>query len=513
MTTDVLIIGAGPTGLMTANQLNRFDINYIIIDSKSCPTEQSRALAVSARSMELYQQLNLSDKVQSQAKIINGFQIYTDGKRKANVMLNDIGKGFSDFYHFMNTFEQSKNEKLLNDNLEHLGKHVLWNYEFETAKERTDNVEVEIKNLLTLEKQLITAKYVIACDGAKSLIRHLFNFKFEGGTYENKFFVADTEMTWDMGYDKIILAPSDKVFITFFPLQGKNKYRVIGTLPLEFTNKEEIDFKELETVIKNATKFDINFESVGWHSIYKIHHRCVDTFSKGRIFLAGDAAHIHSPAGGQGMNTGLQDGHNLAWKMALVLKGIAKTELLNTYNEERLPFAQTLLNTTDTGFTFLAGDGFWVRNFRKYILLSLIGKLLAIKRVQPFVFKKLSQIDYSYKKYSLAYGNTVQKLKFGKGDRLPRIENGYFNNFKEPIFHLIRISNNTISEKEILEIKNCLPFDIKIIDDKISESWKAFGVSNNLYILVRPDHYILFLADKLDKNVIKQNLENYFVTT
>ncbi len=510
MNTQVLIIGAGPTGLMAANQLNRFGIDFIIIDSKSCPTEQSRALAVSARSMELYQQLDLSDKVQEQATTINGFQIYTEGVRKANVMLNDIGKGFSDFYHFMNTFEQSKNEKLLNENLESYHKKVLWNYEFETAKENTNNVEVIIKNVQTSEKQSISATYVIACDGARSLVRHLFNFKFEGGTYENKFFVADTEMTWNLGYDKIILAPSDKVFITFFPLKGNNRYRVIGTLPLEFSDKEEIDFEELETVIKNATKFDLNFENVGWHSIYKIHHRCVDTFSKGRIFLAGDAAHIHSPAGGQGMNTGLQDGHNLAWKMAFVLKGIAKPELLNSYNEERLPFAQALLRTTDTGFSFLAGDGFWIRNFRKYIMLSLIGKLLTIKKLQPFIFKKLSQIDYSYKKYSLAFSNTTQKLKFEKGDRLPRIANGYFKHFKDPTFHLIRISDKSISEKEISEIKTNFPFHIKIVENKISENWKAFGVTAELYILLRPDHHILYLADKLNKVEIEQHLNKHF---
>lgn len=510
MNTDVLIIGAGPTGLMAANQLQRFNIDFLIVDQKSGTTDQSRALAVTARSMELYQQLRLSDKVLEQASLINGFNIYSEGERKTDVTLNDFGKGFSDFSHFMNTFEQSKNEKILYENLIAFGKNVIWNNEFVSLQENAQGIIAMIRNIQTLETQTVHAKYIIGCDGGRSPVRHSCDFTFEGGTYENKFFVADTRLSWKLDYDKIIVVPSDKVLIIFFPLKGDKRIRVIGTLPVKFADKEDIDFKELEIVIKNATKLDLHFDSVGWHAIYKIHHRCVDTFSKGRVFLAGDAAHIHSPAGGQGMNTGLQDAHNLTWKMAFVLKGIAKSALLTTYNEERLPFAKSLLNSTDKGFTILAGDGWFVRNFRKYILLSLIGKLLMIKKVRVFAFKKISQIAYSYNRQTLAYSNTKQKLNFRAGDRFPYVGSGILKNFEAPVFHLACISNAPVLESDRNKIKNAFPFEVNIIEYTITEAWRKFGVTSTLYILVRPDHHILYIADKLDDTEIKNLLGKYF---
>ena len=512
MTTDVLIIGAGPTGLMLANQLNRFGINFIIADSKSSPTKQSRALAVSARSMELYQQLGLSDTVIEQSTDVVGFKIFMDGKNKADISLKGLGKGLSDFENFMNAFEQNKNEKLLSDNLIEHKQSVHWNYEFIKFTEIKDSIEVELKNCLTNEILTVNTKYLVGCEGARSPIRHQLGLTFEGGTYENKFFVADTVLEWNFGYNKVILVPTPFVFITFFPLKGQNKIRVIGTLPREFENQEEIDFEALEKVIRESTKLELDFKEVSWHSVYKLHHRSANSFSKGNVFLAGDSAHIHSPAGGQGMNTGLQDAHNLAWKLAFVIKGLAKEELLNTYNEERLPFAKALLNSTDKGFTFLAGDSFWIRTLRKYLMIPIMSKLLSIQKFRTFAFKKIAQIEYSYKAYSLSKSNSKQNLKFSKGDRIPYIENGYYNNFKDPIFHIIRISNSTISEIEKINIKNHFPFEIKIIENKISTSWQNFGVSTDLYIVIRPDQHILFISDKLDKTQINNYLEKYFKT-
>jgi len=513
MTTDILIIGAGPTGLMLANQLNRFGINFIIADSKSSPTEQSRALAVSARSMELYQQLGLSDTILEQSTDVVGFEIFMNGKNKADISLKGLGKGLSDFENLMNAFEQSKNEKLLSDNLIEHNHSILWNFKFIEYKEEGNNIKVELQNTDTSEKLIVTTKYLVSCEGARSLIRHQSGLTFEGGTYENKFFVADTVLDWNYAYDKVILAPTPYLLITFFPFKGKNKIRIIGTIPKEFENQTEIDFEALEKVIIESTKLKLDFKEVGWHSVYKLHHRSANVFRKGNIFLAGDSAHIHSPAGGQGMNTGLQDAHNLAWKLAFVIKEIAKDELLDTYNEERLPFAKALLYSTDKGFTFLAGDSFWVRNVRKYLMIPIMANLMRFQKFRTFAFRKISQIDYSYKEYSLSKSNSKQNLKFEKGDRIPYIEKGYYNNFKDPIFHLIRVSNSTITENEKTELKNSFPFDIKFVDNKITESWKKFGVSSELYILIRPDQHILLITDKLDKAEISSHLKQHFKTS
>ncbi len=497
MTTQVVIVGAGPTGLMFANQLKRFGIDFIVIDTKSGPTLESRAMSISSRSLELYQQLNLSDKVLEQAFMINAFGFYNNGRKITDVSLTNIGTQYSDFGRMSTTFEQNKNEKILFENLNDSQDKVLWQTSFVHLEETNNGVTLTIKNDLTSDISTIEAQYIVGCDGAKSIVRHQRDFTFEGGTYNTKFFVADVTLTWQQGYDKIIMAPSKGLFVAFFPLQGERKMRVIGTLPAEFFDVEDIDFEVLETVIKKTTNFDLNFDHVGWHSVYKVHHRCVDNFSKGRVFLAGDAAHIHSPAGGQGMNTGLQDAHNLAWKMAFVLKKMAKPTLLETYNEERLPFAQSLLKYTDKGFLVLASGHWFIANFRTYIFLPILGKLMRFDTPKLILFKKLSQLFYSYKNYSLSKGESFQSLKFKAGDRLPYIEVGYFKNFTATMFHLIRISNSELTATIRNEIKNNLPFEVKIIDNKMSEAWQKWGVSEELYILVRPDHYIISITNDL----------------
>ncbi len=510
MKTAVIIIGAGPTGLMLANQLKRFGISFLVVDTKSGPTNESRALSVSARSMEVYQQLSLSDNILKESVDINGFGFYNRGKVVADFSMANSGKGISDFPKPMNAFEQSKNESILFENLNEDKPKVLWNNEFVELNETENQVEVKIKNTKDGSVQTLTANYIIGCDGARSAIRHQRNFTFEGGTYDNKFYVVDTIMTWEFGYDKVIMSPSDGVFVAFFPLKGKNRMRIIGTLPVEFTSKDDIDFDAIEKVIKNVAKFELNFESIGWHSVYRIHHRCVDKFSIKRVFLAGDAAHIHSPAGGQGMNTGLQDAHNLGWKMAMVLKQMAKPTLLNTYNEERLPFAQSLIQNTDKGFKMITSENWWIKNFRNYIILPLIGKLMKFEFLQVFEYKTLSQLFYSYKNHSLSKSLTKQNLKFKAGDRLPSVEPEFFTKFRDPVFHLVCISDDKKTENELEEIRKCFPFDIKIVLTPITETWAKLGVKNTLYILVRPDQHICILLDNINKAQITNHLEKYF---
>lgn len=504
---DVLIVGAGPTGLMAANQLNRFGIDFLVIDSKSGPTKESRALGVSARSMELYQQLGLAEQVQEQALPIIGFKIYSNGKLKGAGSLNDFGAGKSDFPHLLNIFEQSNNEKLLYTNLCKNGDDIFWNTSFEGLTAHQNHIEVKVKT--ANEIRHIRAGYVIGCDGASSPVRHELDFKFEGGTYENKFYVADTKLSASLDSDRIVLAPGDEVFTAFFPMKGDKRFRVIGTLPQTLSDKEDITFDDIKDSVMRSTKFDLDFEQVSWFSIYKLHHRCVDTFSKGNVFLAGDSAHIHSPAGGQGMNTGLQDAHNLCWKIAFVLKGYAHENLLNTYDDERMPFAKWLLSFTDKGFTVMSSPDWKTAMFRKYIALNVFSKLFAFKRTRQRIYNTLSQTWYSYADSGLSITDSAQKLTFKAGDRLPYIRAGIYKDFAAPCFHLLHISNNFDFDMESL-IK-AFPFPVKPIKNKISDGWDKFGVTAELFILIRPDTHIAYLSDQLDVEKIRKYLEKYFL--
>jgi 2-polyprenyl-6-methoxyphenol hydroxylase-like FAD-dependent oxidoreductase len=497
MTTEVLIIGAGPTGLMFANQLQRFGIDFILVDTKSGPTLESRAMSVSSRSMEIYQQLGLSDTVLERSKKVQGITMLRNGKQLAQVNLTDIGDEFCDFARLTTTFEQNKNEQLLYENLLKQQKEVLWKHSFESCQETAEGVITQVKNLENQTITTIHSKYIVGCGGARSPVRKHSKFSFEGGTYDNKFYVADLSIRWDYGYDNVVMVPENGIFVAFFPLQEQNKIRVIGTLPKEFADQEDISFSTIEQKIKEVSKVEFEIAAVNWFSVYRIHHRVVDTFSKGRVFLAGDAAHIHSPAGGQGMNTGLQDAHNLGWKMAFVLKGYAPASLLDTYNQERLPYALSLVNSTDKGFEFISGHTWLTKTLRSYVVLPLFSVAMRYKMPAVQIFKRLSQLFYSYAKGPLALHQSQQKLTFRAGDQLPQRKNGYYNHFKAPTLHLVCIGKEPLSEDKKAQLSQLFPFEINVVEEKLSAQWKQYGVQSDLFILVRPDHHILFVGDTI----------------
>ncbi|MFL5754450.1 MAG: FAD-dependent monooxygenase, partial [Bacteroidia bacterium] len=290
--------------------------------------------------------------------------------------------------------------------------------------------------------------------------------------------------------------------------------RVLGTLPAEFADKEDVGFSDIENVIIKTVGIPLHFEKVNWFSVYKLHHRCVDNFRKGRIFLAGDSAHIHSPAGGQGMNTGLQDASNLAWKIAFVLRGYAQPELLETYNEERLPFAQWLMKFTDRAFGIMTSENWFIAWFRKNIVLNLIGKVLTVTSLRPRIFKTVSQIGYSYATKALSFSDSHQPLLFKAGDRFPYLQtsNGmsFYNLFNEPCFHLLRISAQKTEITQDEKIKALFPFPVKEIHAELTDDWKKLGVTGELHILVRPDNYIAMISDQLTEKVIRKYLDVFF---
>jgi len=510
MQTNVIIIGAGPTGLMAANQLARFGIDFIILDKKSGPTIESRAIAVTARSLEIYEQMGLVETVIEQGEKINSLGVFSDGKAKAGINIGEISSSLSDF-NFLLAFEQSKNEELLYKNLKKNGRDVLWEHELVKVSQTAEEVTVTIKAPAGEEKTL-TSKYLIAADGARSVVRHQFGFKFEGGTYQNKFFVADTELKWNHPYDRLTLFPAHYNFCAFFPIKGKNTIRVLGTLPKEYAGKENVDFKDLETIIKNTVKVEVTFTKVNWFSVYHLHHRGVDNFRNSNIFLAGDSAHIHSPAGGQGMNTGLQDAYNLAWKMAFVLKGHVNKKILDTYTEERLPFAKWLLNFTDRMFNMMTNDNWFIYFIRKYLMLNIAPLILSSEKIKLRAFTVLSQTWYSYKGKTISANYSQQKLKFSEGDRFPYFKDAktgksFYENLKAPSFHLVFISDRNLTSSEQNDIKNYFSFPVTIVQTIFSDNWSTSGVTKELFILVRPDNYIAFISDSLTKETAKQYMK------
>lgn len=505
MYTQVIIIGAGPTGLMAACQLARFNIDFVIIDTKPAPTQESRAMLVTARSMEIYQQMGIVDTVLQQGQVISKFAVYMNGREKAVLKTAEAGGGLTDFPN-LQAFEQFKNEDLLYQQLKATGHDVLWRTSLVSFEQHEDHVLADLYDKSDPFRKInIKASYLLACDGASSTVRQQLGLNFNGGTYQNKFFVADVQLNWQQPANKLIASLSRINFCAFFPMYGNNNYRILGTLPDSFANNDDVNFDDLKNAIATNVKVPLAVEKLNWFSVYKLHHRCVNRFRVNRCFLLGDAAHIHSPAGGQGMNTGLQDAHNLAWKLALVLKGAAGEKLTDTYHAERYPFAQWLMKFTDNIFAFMTGRNWFIYLLRTYLMPHILHLILSTKWITKRIFRILSQIWYSYKESPLSVQFIKQKLGFNAGDRCPYVMTAVdgklqsvYHLLTEAKFHLLCIGcnwdNNNLPD-------HLIPY-IKIISLPINEGWQKLGVKSGLFLLIRPDNYIGLLTDEISPALI-----------
>jgi 2-polyprenyl-6-methoxyphenol hydroxylase-like FAD-dependent oxidoreductase len=506
MQTQVLIIGAGPTGLSLANQFVRYGIDFVIIDKKENVTELSKALVVHARSLEIYEQLGLSEKAVEIGQVMHKIRMLNNGKIRAEVPITDIGKGFSPF-PFALILEQSKNEHLLSENLVKQGKSVLWQTELENLSQDLDCVKAILKKSdgQTFE---VEAKYLVGCDGASSPTRHLLNLDFGGSTIPRLFYVADIEMKIELPHDILNVTLGDNAFVLLMPMKGENHWRLIGNLPDDTDGDGEVSQAEIVAKVKQLVKMPLDISTFHWLSNYKIHSRHVEKFSKKRCFLAGDSAHIHSPAGGQGMNTGIQDAYNLAWKIAFVLKGLAGEKLLDTYNEERLTNAIRLLKTTDQAFEIFTADKWYLRILREKILPTAARYALQLNVVKRFIFPTLSQIGISYDKNSLSKHGGDSSFKIKAGNRFPyfKIEGeNFFNYLREPKFHFISFGNGSIADTEKTKYAEEIDFEILPLTVEIR---RIFATDEPFSVLVRPDNYIAFLS----KNNSAAEIEKYFAS-
>jgi 2-polyprenyl-6-methoxyphenol hydroxylase-like FAD-dependent oxidoreductase len=508
METEVLIIGAGPTGLTLANQLIRYGIDFVIVDKKETLSELSKALVVHARSLEIYDQMGLGQKAVNLGQIMQKLRILQAGKIRAELPFSDIGQGLSPF-PFALILEQSKNEQILLESLIEKGKNVFWQNELVSLSQNEKGITATLKNSKD-ETYEIEAKFLAGCDGAGSQTRNLLNLGFEGSTFPRLFYVADVEMEIDLPENILNVAIGRNAFVLLMPMKGDNQWRLIGNLPEDTDGDGEISYEEVEAKVKSLAQIPLDITKVHWFSSYKVHTRHAARFSEKRCFLAGDAAHIHTPAGGQGMNTGIQDAYNLAWKIAFVLKGWADEKFLETYNEERLANAIRLLQTTDEAFELATDDEWYIRIFREKFFPMVAKFALQFDAVKEFIFPTISQTGISYDKNSLSEHRGDSDFKIKAGNRFPffRVDKkNVFEFLTEPKFHFLNFvsQNETFDfDREILEkFGEKIDFQTFKIDREVES---VFGFSETFGILVRPDNYIAFITNE---NPLEE-IERYF---
>lgn len=496
--TDVLIVGAGPTGLSLACQFVRHGVDFLVVEKNEGITPYSKAIGVQARTLEVYEQLGLAQRAVEQGTIGGKGRLLIGGEVRGELDFSDIGKGLSP-YPFLLLLEQSKNEQLLYGYLRDHAKDVLWQTELESFSQGDGGVTARVRTEDGASRT-VEAKYLVGCDGPKSLVRHTLGLTFGGSTFERIFYVADVQIDWNFSHDALHICFAKNSFVVFFPLKGEKRYRIVGVFPEEF-NKDERDilYEEIEARIRAEAELDLDIHDVEWFSTYKVHTRRVDKFSSGRCFLAGDAAHIHTPAGGQGMNTGIQDAYNLAWKMALAVRGRAGEKLLETYNEERLENAKRLLKTTDRAFEFAAGTEWFLAFLRANVLPPAAKYIFGLDAVRKFVFPLISQIGINYRHGSLSSHAGDENFEVKAGDRMPYFlveGRSVYDRLREPKFHLLIFSDGASGEQELragigAEHAELIDFNVIPLYPQVAE---IFGADKSFSVLLRPDNHIGFIG-------------------
>ncbi len=341
MTAPVLIVGAGPTGLTLAVTLRQSGVECRVIDKLLEPGDKSKALAVHARSLEMFESLGVADEMVARGNICGGFSMNTGKIRLARVSTADVESPFP----YILMLSQVEIESILTEKLISLGGSIERGVELTNMTEANGTVTVTLKHS-DGKDETATYPWVVGCDGAHSNVRKLLNLSFEGSAYQEQFGLADIDIESGIAEDEVSTFFHEDGALVFFPM-GNGRFRTLANVEEATVSGDAPSLDFMQALMDKRGPGNVKILKTYWLAWFRIHRRSVAKYRVGHAFVAGDAAHIHSPVGGQGMNTGMQDAHNLAWKLAMVARGEADETLLDSYEEERHPIGQMLLKGTD----------------------------------------------------------------------------------------------------------------------------------------------------------------------
>jgi 2-polyprenyl-6-methoxyphenol hydroxylase-like FAD-dependent oxidoreductase len=484
--SDVLIIGAGPTGLVLALWLTKLGVKARIVDRTAECGTTSRALAVQARTLELYRQLDLTDAVLKLGHKVPAVNLWVKGKPATRLPFERIGAALTP-YSFLHIFPQDQHERLLIERLEALGVSVERRTELASFTEEGRRVIARLRGPEGRE-EACEARYIAGCDGTHSTVRDAIGTGFPGGTYRQVFYVADVEAAGPPIDGELHVDLDEADFLAVFPLAGEGRARLIGTVRDERADRADtLRFEDVSDRAIEHLKVDVR--KVNWFSTYHVHHRVAERFSKGRAFLVGDAAHIHSPAGGQGMNTGIGDAINLAWKLAAVLAGDAPDKLLYSYEAERIGFARRLVATTDRVFGFVTAGGRIADIIRTRVAPVLIPTAMVFEAAREYLFRTVSQITLNYRggPLSVAAAGHVHG-----GDRLPWVPIDGKDNFQALAAMTWQVHVYGSASTQLANWCACHDVPLHVFDWRAEH--EAAGLARNATYMLRPDTYVA-LAD------------------
>ena len=350
--TDVLIVGAGPVGLFLAAALSRDGLDVLLIERMAGRSYFCKALGITARTMELFDDFGIAQDAADAGIWLRGVTTFNDNAPGPSMELPP-GLPFGNL-----SLAQFEAERILEDCLARHGGHVQYGWTLAGFVEEVDGIRAELLGPGAV-RQTVRSRFIIGCDGAHSTVRKTLGLDFAGDRFPQTFVLADLELHWPLERGRFyrfnVSAAGDRPATTLaaVPVAGsQTRYRLSTVLPdgiLQAAEGERPAAPTLEEVRAFMTPLlppDTILSEIHWSSIYRVSHRLVSSYSRGRAFLAGDAAHLHPPVGGQGMNTGLQDAYNLAWKLSMAVRGTASVGLLDSYSTERRAVGLDLVENT-----------------------------------------------------------------------------------------------------------------------------------------------------------------------
>ena len=499
-TETVIVNGAGPVGLTMACELARHGIPFRIFDKNAEPSPQSRALAIFPRTLEVFSSIGILDEVLTEGQRLKAVSMYNDVKRLARMELGSIDSP----YPFAISLPQSRTERILQARLEALGGRVERSMEMTGMEQNAETVRATYRRADGTE-ETIDASWLLGCDGAHSAARHLMGMTFQGGQYEEEFLLADVKIETDLSPDEAHLFLSKNGLLAYFPFAGGRGRLIADQRPGTKHEEEAPSLDEVKEIVRQRCFHPLDVSDMVWRAWFRISHRMVQRYATGRVCLAGDAAHIHSPAGGQGMNTGIQDAFNLGWKLALVTRGIVARAFLDSYETERMPVARSVVNLTDRMTRVATAQNPAAQHLRDWLVPLLTG----IAFLKETMAERMAEVSIDYRGSAWVENHGLGPVHAGDRapdavlyDRTARAERRIFDLLKTPGFVLLVFEGSEgprVGEGILGDLPGkvyCVTWPGQetgpcTLEDRDCRARNVYGAGEQgLLVLIRPDGYV-----------------------
>lgn len=410
--SEPLVVGAGPVGLTMASELARHGVRCRIIDRAPQRAPTSRALAIFPRTLEVFERMGVSGRFLAEGHRLHGLSLHHREEQIAKIDFTSVASPFP----FALGLPQADTERLLGEHLTSSGIKVERGVELTSLTQTSEVVRAVLRRPDGAE-EIAETPWLIGCDGAHSTTRHALGMDFAGAQYDESFILADVQLESSLATDRVHLFLGDDGIVGIIPF-GRGRWRIVANIPSQsrYETLPDVTLAEVGELVARRAAPGFRVSDPVWLSRFHISYRKVQAFRQLRVFLAGDAAHIHSPAGGQGMNTGIQDAFNLGWKLALVIKGDAPAQLLASYHIEREPVASEVLKLTDR----ITRLGTLRNSFAQSVRDFLLPRVSGIDYVGDKMADHLAELNVNYRRSPIVENHGSGRLK--AGDRAPDAE-------------------------------------------------------------------------------------------